>query len=369
MREEILYKLPDPNMTTYHWLLQTLGLADYEATPPLLLSEGEKKRVALATALLRAPRHGLLLDEPSLGQDAAHKARLMALARALADTGRVVIMTTHDPTLARQADRILHLDAQGFTAPPLPCPPSPVTHPMTRRHRSPDFFIPALVAHSPLRCADPRAKLLLSFAASLTVMLPLERLGVFMALYALLLLWARLLPSALRKIWRLRVLLVVLFVVDWVFISTDLAVIVVLRVILLVGVFAFFVSTTAPTELRLALERLRVPYRYAFSLTLAFQSLGLLQQEWRAIHEAQIARGLHFSGDFRRALPRLRDLVAFTVPAIVLTTRRAWGMTEAAYARGFDAPPRRPYHVLKMRWSDWALVIAALLVTGGLLLI
>lgn len=120
VRDEILYRLPAPNMAYYAWLLRVLGLDAYENTPPLLLSEGEKKRVALATALLRAPRHGLLLDEPSLGQDAAHKARLMALARALADTGRLVIMTTHDHTLAAQADRVLLMDNGGFVADGLP---------------------------------------------------------------------------------------------------------------------------------------------------------------------------------------------------------------------------------------------------------
>jgi energy-coupling factor transporter transmembrane protein EcfT len=238
-----------------------------------------------------------------------------------------------------------------------------------RQHRATGLFIPALVANSPLRYADPRAKLFLSLLSSLAVMLPLERLGLFMALYLLLLLWARLMPAALRQIWRLRVLLVVLFAVDWLFIGVDLAVIIVLRVILLVGVFAFFVSTTAPNELRLALERLHVPYRYAFSLSLAFQSVGLLQQEWRAIREAQVARGIRFAGDLQHALPQLRDFVALTVPAIVLTTRRAWGMTEAAYARGFDAPHRSAYHTLSMRWTDWALVLAALFVTGGLLFI
>ena len=52
-----------------------------------------------------------------------------------------------------------------------------------------------------------------------------------------------------------------------------------------------FVGTTTPSELRLALEWLRVPYRYAFSVSLAFQSVGLLDDEWRAIYEAQRARG------------------------------------------------------------------------------
>src|SRR5690606_31216075 len=69
VRDEILYRVDNPDMALYEHLLDVLGLTRYENTPPLLLSEGEKKRVALATVLLRQPRHGVLLDEPSLGQD------------------------------------------------------------------------------------------------------------------------------------------------------------------------------------------------------------------------------------------------------------------------------------------------------------
>jgi energy-coupling factor transport system ATP-binding protein len=116
VRDEILFKIPHPDEGWYRWLIDVLGLCDYEDTPPLLLSEGEKKRVALAIALMRRPAHGLLLDEPALGQDAAHKAQLMRLARALARSGRLVLMTTHDLALAAQADRMLLMTRAGFVA-------------------------------------------------------------------------------------------------------------------------------------------------------------------------------------------------------------------------------------------------------------
>ena len=116
VRDEILYRVPDPDMELYTWLLEALGLARYELIPPLLLSEGEKKRVALATVLMRYPRHGLLLDEPSLGQDSAHKAMLIRLARALAQAGHLVILTTHDLPLAVQADRLMLLGPDGLVA-------------------------------------------------------------------------------------------------------------------------------------------------------------------------------------------------------------------------------------------------------------
>ncbi len=221
---------------------------------------------------------------------------------------------------------------------------------------------------SPLRQADPRTKLAMSLCASLAVMLTLEKLVVFMAFYALLLLWAQLLPDAARQIWRLKWVLVVLFVVDWLFVGPELAVIVTLRLILLAAAFSLFFATTTPGELRLALEWFRVPYRYAFGLALAFQSVGLLDDEWRTIIEAQRARGAWpCKPHWREILDYVRDLVALSVPAVVMTTKRAWAMNEAAYARGFDSPHRRPYHQLTMGWLDWVLLASTVAVTAILL--
>ncbi|MBN1581318.1 MAG: energy-coupling factor transporter transmembrane protein EcfT [Anaerolineae bacterium] len=226
------------------------------------------------------------------------------------------------------------------------------------RHRT---HKPTLVAESPLRQVDPRAKLALSVCLSLAVMLPLERLVAFMLLYVLVLLWARLLPQVTRQVWQLKWLLVIVLIVDWLVVGLDLAIVITLRIVLLASLMVFLVGTTTSDEFRLALEALRVPYRYAFSLGLAFQSTYLLGDEWRSIQEAQMARGAWQveKSSLRLLILRLRDLVALTVPAIVLTTRRAWAATEAACARGLDAPHRRSYKQLAMRWQDWGLIGSA----------
>lgn len=114
--EEILYRLSNPDLIYLDWLLEALELTRYVKTPPLLLSEGEKKRVALASVLIRQPRHGILLDEPALGQDGGHKAMLIRLLRALAASGMLIIMTTHDLALAAQADRLILLGPDGIAA-------------------------------------------------------------------------------------------------------------------------------------------------------------------------------------------------------------------------------------------------------------
>lgn len=220
-----------------------------------------------------------------------------------------------------------------------------------------------LIEDSPLRGVDPRTKLFVSVAISLVVMMPLERLAIFIGLYIIFLLWARLLTSAAQQLWRLKWLLILLFAFDWWLISLPHAVTICARLILLTGVFALFFSTTTTRELGLALEKLHVPYRYAFSLGLAFQSLGLIDDEWRAIREAQSSRGaMPELSSFRKLLAQLGDLISLTVPAIVLTTKRAWSVTEAAYARGFDSPHRRSYHSLRLSWRDFVLMAGITLV-------
>jgi energy-coupling factor transporter transmembrane protein EcfT len=222
----------------------------------------------------------------------------------------------------------------------------------------------ALVEESPLRKADPRTKLFISVAVSLVVMMSPERLAVFLGIYVLFLLWARLLVPAAHQLWRLKWVLLLLFAFDWWLISLEHAVLICARLVLITGVFALFFSTTTTRELGLALEKLRVPYRYAFSLSLAFQSLGLLDDEWRSIREAQSSRGAVLeTSSFRRFAARISDLVSLTVPAIVLTTKRAWAITEAAYARGFDSPHRTSYHTLTFSRLD------AILMTGTAVLI
>lgn len=213
-----------------------------------------------------------------------------------------------------------------------------------------------LVTDSPLRQYDPRVRLLLPLCASLLVMVPVSRLLFFFVAYAALFAWSRLASVALRQLWRFKWWLLFIFVFDWVLVDFALAVQVTLRVILLASAFIFMVYTTTPSELRLVFAWMRLPHRYAFSLSLAFQSVTLFTNEWQLIQEAQQARGawepIVWRG-WRELVPQVRQLVVLVVPAIVLTTKRAWTMTEAAHARGFDSPHRQPFHQLTMQRRDW----------------
>ncbi|MDE3112902.1 MAG: ATP-binding cassette domain-containing protein [Chloroflexota bacterium] len=76
--------------------LERFGLAALRARHPLTLSEGERRRVVLATAIARRPAV-LVLDEPTLGQDGRQRDELARLVLELAAEGTGVLVISHDP--------------------------------------------------------------------------------------------------------------------------------------------------------------------------------------------------------------------------------------------------------------------------------
>lgn len=228
----------------------------------------------------------------------------------------------------------------------------------------------ALVEDSCLRRVDARVKLALSLTLSFAVMLPLGRLIPFAVVVLFMLVMVGLPSRFGREIYRLRWLLVVLFVVDWFFVSFELAVAVTVRLCLLVGSFQILLATTSPDELHRALAQLGLSQRVAFSLGIAQQALALLQDDMRRIVEAQRARGVAFEmrrGSLAARWKTLRrDGLAVLVPTIVVATQRAWAAHESAAARGFDGdrspvPPSRSLHARDRAWLGGAVVLVVLL--------
>ncbi|MCB1676896.1 MAG: ABC transporter ATP-binding protein [Halioglobus sp.] len=88
--------------------LEIVGLAGREAATPGQLSGGQQQRVAIARALVTEPPV-LLADEPTGNLDTAMADDIMSqLARIRAERGITIIMVTHEPDIARYAQRILY---------------------------------------------------------------------------------------------------------------------------------------------------------------------------------------------------------------------------------------------------------------------
>ncbi|HBL9840116.1 TPA: macrolide ABC transporter ATP-binding protein/permease [Salmonella enterica subsp. enterica serovar Dublin] len=89
-------------------LLLRLGLSDRVDYPPSQLSGGQQQRVSIARALMNGGQV-ILADEPTGALDSHSGEEVMAILRQLRDRGHTVIIVTHDPLIAAQAERIIEI--------------------------------------------------------------------------------------------------------------------------------------------------------------------------------------------------------------------------------------------------------------------
>src|SRR6266536_1920999 len=88
--------------------LERVGLKERAWHLPSQLSGGEQQRVCIARALINDPKI-VLADEPTGNLDAVNEEIVLRLLRELHQQGRTIVMVTHDPVVARLADRRVEL--------------------------------------------------------------------------------------------------------------------------------------------------------------------------------------------------------------------------------------------------------------------
>ena len=103
-------------------MLEQVGLGERMNHLPNQLSGGEQQRVAIARALVGGPRI-LLADEPTGNLDSASSAQVLQLIREMRRLLHLtVVIVTHDPRVARCAERQLNLIDGQLVEPAAPQP-------------------------------------------------------------------------------------------------------------------------------------------------------------------------------------------------------------------------------------------------------
>lgn len=89
--------------------LGRMDMLEYAGRYPKQLSGGQQQRAAIARALV-CDADILLADEPTGSLDGENAMQIIDILRGIADSGRTVVMVTHDMEAAAKCDRRIRLD-------------------------------------------------------------------------------------------------------------------------------------------------------------------------------------------------------------------------------------------------------------------
>lgn len=98
VKAEVLLSMKEEDEERCDEILESLGILELKDKHPMALSGGQKQRVAIASALV-AEADLILLDEPTSGLDYSHMVKVAKLLQKLAEDGKTVLVSTHDPEL------------------------------------------------------------------------------------------------------------------------------------------------------------------------------------------------------------------------------------------------------------------------------
>ena len=154
----------------------------------------------------------------------------------------------------------------------------------------------------------------------------------------------------------------------------ETAVLMVIRILVLIlGSSVMLTYTTTPIALTDGIEQLLMPlaklklpvHDFAMMMTIALRFIPTLLEETDKIMSAQKARGADFSTG--SIMERGKALIPVMVPLFVSSFRRADELAVAMECRCYrGGEGRTRMNVLKMRPSDWALVLCGFLFIGAL---
>ena len=125
-----------------------------------------------------------------------------------------------------------------------------------------------------------------------------------------------------------------------------------------------FITTTRPPEFASSLNRIGVPYRAAYAVSLALRYIPDVQRDFRTLSQAQQARGLDVSRKVGLGT-RIRNLTSTLMPLLLGAFDRIESVAAAMELRGFGRGRGRTWFDQRpLRTRDVVVMVAAVLLLG-----
>lgn len=123
-----------------------------------------------------------------------------------------------------------------------------------------------------------------------------------------------------------------------------------------------FITTTRPPDFASSLNRIGVPYRVAYGVSIALRYIPDVQRDFATIRLAHQARGLDMSRSVG-FVTRVKHLLGAVTPLILGSLERIEAVSSAMELRGFGRGKRRTWYGSKpLRASDWLVIVLAVVV-------
>jgi energy-coupling factor transport system permease protein len=210
---------------------------------------------------------------------------------------------------------------------------------------------------------DPRTKLGLTILLSIMTMLFTEILPLLLLLLItlFLIITAKNTQEWITSMKGLKMLFLFILVINYFFTTLTFALSMSLRLVVLTSVFSIYFLTVHPDDLAQSLIQLRLPFEFAFAMSMATRYVPTLAMEAQTIMDSQMSRGLELQkGSITQ---KVRNFIPILVPLIISSVRRALAVAEAIESRAFGATTKRTYlHVLKMNRKDYAILLSTFLI-------
>jgi energy-coupling factor transport system permease protein len=123
--------------------------------------------------------------------------------------------------------------------------------------------------------------------------------------------------------------------------SLDFALAITIRILTIFTTSLIFVATSDPRDIVISLtQKMKVPYRYAYSIFVALRFVPTLEQEAKVIEAAQTIRGV---GKQKGLKNKVENLKRFTLPLLMGAIRRVRTTANTMEAKGYGAYQDRTY--------------------------